>query len=208
MVLHQKSHHPATSHHHTCNPSTDVIIGKPFCSENRFHCTVAYSKVRAPTLLAQVTLVAEENWKLPSIEFIVSWVDFLLVVESVFSSIQDHSKVCDILISGFPPRTRSSPVPFPSSRSHISPCLSILLASSVCWGWVHLRKIHNDKCVFSTKTATRSILSKIRPTFAWISNQISRLLMNWNGQIRNQHFFRKSNWDREKTRLFVALLPN
>ena len=69
-------------------------------------------------------------------------------------------------------------------------------------------KILNDNCTFSTKTATRSIPSKIRPTFAWISNQISRLLMNWNGQIRNQHFFRKSNWDREKTRLFVALLPN
>ena len=125
MVQHQTLHQPTILHYHTCNPSTDVIIDKPFWSENRFHCTVAYSRVRAPTLLAQVTVVAEENWKLSSIEFIVSWVDFLLVVESAFSSIHYHSQVCDILISGFPPRTRSSPIPFPSSPSHLSPCLSM-----------------------------------------------------------------------------------
>ena len=129
MVQHQTLHQPTILHYHTCNPSTDVIIDKPFWSENRFHCTVAYSRVRAPTLLAQVTVVAEENWKLSSIEFIVSWVDFLLVVESAFSSIHHHSQVryvaIYILISGSPLHSGPSPIPFPSSSSHLSPCQSM-----------------------------------------------------------------------------------
>ena len=98
-------------------------------------------RMQAPTLLAQVTLVAEENWKLPSIEFIVSWVVFLLVVESAFSSIRDHSQVCDILISDSPPRTRPSPIPYPSSSSHLSPCQSMsswqVVFADVGFIWKH-----------------------------------------------------------------------